>query len=159
MSSLLEVWNSAASSPFQPTIGKNNQLLVGSVLLFGGLWFDLLSNDYGTDLVKPFFWLVISHWVRFCCWFCPRSKILTSASRSISCERCPCWCPCISCSWVCRNPRILFSVRVLIFLSFGAVYTICAVGVYVWSLGLCVAKKNKSCTMTVLIGVQERTGN
>jgi hypothetical protein len=32
--SLNDVWDSAVGSPFEPAIGKNSQLVVGSVLLF-----------------------------------------------------------------------------------------------------------------------------
>ncbi|KAI9854689.1 MAG: hypothetical protein M1824_006641 [Vezdaea acicularis] len=78
MSSLLEVWNSAASSPFQPTIGKNNQLLVGSVLLFGAL---LLTGYFSLN----------------------RSLVNVA----------------------------LVGVPASLAVGFGAVYTICAVGVYV----------------------------
>ncbi len=34
--SLFEVWQSAAGSPFQPTVGKDSQLFVGLFLLFIG---------------------------------------------------------------------------------------------------------------------------
>jgi hypothetical protein len=33
-SPLLDVWEAAAGSPYQPTIGKNTQFTVGFVLLF-----------------------------------------------------------------------------------------------------------------------------
>ncbi|KAI1819791.1 hypothetical protein F4861DRAFT_543595 [Xylaria intraflava] len=36
-SSLHEIWHTASGSPFQPTIGKENQFLVGFVLLLLGL--------------------------------------------------------------------------------------------------------------------------
>jgi len=36
-SSLLEVWNAAASSPFYPTVGKNSQFFVGFTLLIAGM--------------------------------------------------------------------------------------------------------------------------
>ncbi|KAH6651155.1 hypothetical protein F5144DRAFT_558599 [Chaetomium tenue] len=36
-SSLHEVWQAAAGSPFVPTVGKDNQFLVGFVLLLLGL--------------------------------------------------------------------------------------------------------------------------
>ena len=36
-SSLHEVWQAAAGSPFLPTIGKGSQFLVGFVLLLMGL--------------------------------------------------------------------------------------------------------------------------
>lgn len=36
-SSLHEVWQAAAGSPFLPTIGKGSQFLVGFVLLLVGL--------------------------------------------------------------------------------------------------------------------------
>lgn len=35
--SLREVWEAAASSPFEPTIGKDSQLFVGLFLIFSGL--------------------------------------------------------------------------------------------------------------------------
>ena len=34
--SLHEVWQAAASSPFQPTVGKESQLYIGLILLFIG---------------------------------------------------------------------------------------------------------------------------
>ncbi|EQL03514.1 hypothetical protein G6O67_007507 [Ophiocordyceps sinensis] len=36
-SSLHEVWQAAAGSPFLPTVGKGTQFLVGSVLLLSGV--------------------------------------------------------------------------------------------------------------------------
>lgn len=36
-SKLVEVWQTAAGSPFLPTVGKNTQLLFALVLLFAGL--------------------------------------------------------------------------------------------------------------------------
>lgn len=36
-SSLHEVWQAAAASPFLPTVGKGTQFLVGSVLLLSGV--------------------------------------------------------------------------------------------------------------------------
>ncbi|GAW25763.1 putative cell cycle checkpoint protein [Rosellinia necatrix] len=36
-SSLHQLWHSAPGSPFQPTIGKESQFLVGFVLLLAGL--------------------------------------------------------------------------------------------------------------------------
>lgn len=36
-SKLVEVWQTAAGSPFLPTVGKNSQFLVAFVLLFAGL--------------------------------------------------------------------------------------------------------------------------
>ncbi|KAJ4416214.1 checkpoint clamp complex protein Rad1 [Gnomoniopsis sp. IMI 355080] len=36
-SKLVEVWQTAAGSPFLPTVGKNSQLLFALILLFIGL--------------------------------------------------------------------------------------------------------------------------
>lgn len=36
-SSLHEIWQTAAGSPFLPTIGKGTQFLVGFILLFLGI--------------------------------------------------------------------------------------------------------------------------
>jgi hypothetical protein len=35
-SSLLEVWNAAAGSPFYPAVGKNSQFFFGFTLLIAG---------------------------------------------------------------------------------------------------------------------------
>lgn len=36
-SKLVEVWQTAAGSPFLPTVGKNSQFLFALILLFAGL--------------------------------------------------------------------------------------------------------------------------
>lgn len=44
--SLHEVWDAAASSPFQPTVGKDSQAFVGLVLLLTGL---VLTGLFGLN--------------------------------------------------------------------------------------------------------------
>jgi hypothetical protein len=48
-SSLHQVWESASGSPFEPTIGKGSQFLVGFVLLTAGL---LLSGLFGLSKLQ-----------------------------------------------------------------------------------------------------------
>lgn len=43
--SLYEVWQSASSSPFQPTVGKESQLYVGLLLVLVGKLLLLIVNE------------------------------------------------------------------------------------------------------------------
>ncbi|KAJ4335999.1 hypothetical protein N0V87_005720 [Didymella glomerata] len=45
-SPLADVWEAAAASPFQPTIGKNSQFTIGFALLFASL---LLTGFFGLN--------------------------------------------------------------------------------------------------------------
>ncbi|KAF1926177.1 uncharacterized protein M421DRAFT_422852 [Didymella exigua CBS 183.55] len=45
-SPLADVWEAAAASPFQPTIGKNSQFTLGFALLFASL---LLTGFFGLN--------------------------------------------------------------------------------------------------------------
>lgn len=76
--SLHEVWQAAASSPFEPSVGKDSQLYVGFILLLIGLVF---TGLFGLN----------------------RSLIAIPA----------------------------FGIPASLAFGFGAVYTICGVGVYV----------------------------
>lgn len=53
-SSLHEVWQAAAGSPFLPTVGKGTQFLVGSVLLLSGV-----AATGVFALSMPFFYTLI----------------------------------------------------------------------------------------------------
>ncbi|KIV96041.1 hypothetical protein B0A52_06663 [Exophiala mesophila] len=76
--SLHEVWQAAASSPFQPSVSKDSQIAVGLLLLLVGL---ILTILFG----------------------------LNRSSSSIP----------------------IFGIPASLAFAFGAVYTICGVGVYV----------------------------
>ncbi|KAF2017631.1 hypothetical protein BU24DRAFT_460650 [Aaosphaeria arxii CBS 175.79] len=77
-SPLFDVWEAASASPYQPTVGKNSQFLIGSVLLFAAF---ILAGVFGLN----------------------RSFVNLS----------------------------LLGVPASLAFGFGAVYMICAVGVYV----------------------------
>ncbi|ETI19811.1 hypothetical protein G647_08824 [Cladophialophora carrionii CBS 160.54] len=53
--SLYEVWQSAAGSPFQPTVGKESQLFVGLALLLIGVIFTGLFALNKSPLSLPIF--------------------------------------------------------------------------------------------------------
>ncbi|KAK5198336.1 hypothetical protein LTR99_007413 [Exophiala xenobiotica] len=53
--SLYEVWQAAASSPFQPAIGKDNQLTLGLLLLLIGVVLTGLFGLNRTPLSVPLF--------------------------------------------------------------------------------------------------------
>lgn len=53
--SLYEVWQAAASSPFQPTVGKDSQLTLGLLLLLIGVVLTGLFGLNRTPLSIPLF--------------------------------------------------------------------------------------------------------
>lgn len=54
-SSLLEVWNTAATSPFYPAVGKNNQFFVGFTLLVSGTLPGLRPLVFLSNMRQAFF--------------------------------------------------------------------------------------------------------
>jgi hypothetical protein len=111
-SSLHEVWESAAGNPFVPVIGKDSQFTVGLSLLVVGT---LLAGFFGlSELTIRLLRHIHSNSVE------DRSLInipLIGLPASLAIGYVP--------------PRKVPSDQFLIESSFGAVYMICAVGVYV----------------------------
>lgn len=131
-SPLADVWEAAAASPFQPTIGKETQFTLGFALLFACTFLSVQAtrshaNTAAALLLTGFFGLSTSTPPPQRT--APRSCSHLPSRRPFACQRTPRRCPSLDSIWV-RTSKTLRngcanSSR------FGAVYMICAVGVYV----------------------------
>jgi hypothetical protein len=110
--SLHELWEGAARSPFVPTIGKDGQFWVGMLLLILGT---LLAGFFGLSKLQT---------------SCTSLKYLLTDTRSITCKYSTHRTPSFPGDWVgaVGSERLKWHADDI---SFGAVYMICAVGVYV----------------------------
>jgi hypothetical protein len=109
-SSLHHVWESAVGNPFVPTIGKDSQFTVGISLLIAGI---LLSGLFGLSM-----W-IFRHLVT-CSDLNTDRSLLTIPLLGVP----------ASLALALVHPYVQ-NTQGLIFSRFGAVYMICAVGVYV----------------------------
>lgn len=114
----LALWEASANSPFIPAVGKDAQLLVGFVLLSIGF---VLTALFGLSMLLHEFF--VSHFTSLPFLASPRPK---SPYRH-ACIQTNANC-CIDLSV--KNLPVLAVPASLAF-AFGAVYMICAVGVYV----------------------------
>ncbi|KAL5437794.1 hypothetical protein PMIN06_010438 [Paraphaeosphaeria minitans] len=93
---LLDVWEAAASSPYQPSISKDSQLTVGAFLLLIALF---LAGVFGLSM----------------------RQLVYAASQNAR----------LTCADLKFINLPLLGVPASLAFGFGAVYMICAVGVYV----------------------------
>lgn len=129
-SPLVDVWEAAASQPFSPTVGKNTQFTVGFVLLATCMSRELLACLSGRMLTmrSP----RLDHHLRpeyAACSLALRRSMLTTR-RPLARQPARSW----GSGFISIRVRGLAHARPpsrLIANSFGAVYMICAVGVYV----------------------------
>jgi hypothetical protein len=128
-SPLLDVWEAAASSPFSPAVGKNTQFTVGFVLLAicmsGAL---VLSGPLLTTRAALILTTIFGLSTRYL--HISLANLYSCAPRPILCQPSRPWCSRFISIWV-RGLGNLYKTRPLTPNSFGAVYMICAVGVYV----------------------------
>lgn len=115
-SSLHEVWQAAASSPFYPSVNKGSQFWVGFLLVLLGIGF---TGVFALSMCPP----MTSFGVPLVA-----NQLF---NRSIARQRPRNWYSCVPCDCVCSSTRYIYPNISTDFLSFGVVYMFCAVGVYV----------------------------
>ena len=128
-SPLLDVWEAASSSPYQPTVGKGSQFTVGFLLLLIGK--SRVSVCCSRVLTCPAFLLAGVFSLSMPPLPIPRDAP-ANVSRSLPCQPARPRNTRLAGFWVrrCACTRCT-AWHILITGSFGAVYMICAVGVYV----------------------------
>lgn len=114
-SSLLEVWQAAASTPFQPAVAKDSQFFIAFLLLLIGV---AITGFFALSKLCSSTFIEIRRLILQCRPFLHQRP---SARRA-----------CLSCNCVSQTASILQSrFCTNINFRFGTVYMFCAVGVYV----------------------------